>query len=157
MHAHAQGVFMLVLLAIMLLIVGKAAGPVVGGFFDEGGAVYAEPADDEDTVKEPESEPLTGDEIATLQRNLTTLGFDPGPVDGISGAKTKEAIAAAISEYALPVSSSNRHLLEYSTSLVAALNAADAADSDEAPLVDDGEPSEETTDDGTSSDTSTGQ
>jgi len=34
---------------------------------------------------------LTGDDIRQLQRHLRDIGFDPGPVDGIVGARTKTA------------------------------------------------------------------
>ena len=34
---------------------------------------------------------LTNDDIRRLQRGLRELGFDPGPVDGIPGARTKAA------------------------------------------------------------------
>ena len=33
-------------------------------------------------------------EVAEVQRNLTALGFDPGPVDGLYGKRTAEAIRA---------------------------------------------------------------
>ncbi|HEV8724957.1 MAG TPA: peptidoglycan-binding domain-containing protein [Candidatus Binatia bacterium] len=36
---------------------------------------------------------LTRDEIRTLQLRLREVGFDPGPVDGVAGAKTKAAFA----------------------------------------------------------------
>ena len=36
----------------------------------------------------------TGKRIANVQRGLAALGYDPGPVDGILGAKTRAAIRA---------------------------------------------------------------
>ena len=36
---------------------------------------------------------LTRDEIRTIQLRLREVGFDPGPVDGVAGAKTKAAFA----------------------------------------------------------------
>jgi peptidoglycan DL-endopeptidase CwlO len=36
----------------------------------------------------------TGSQVMTLQTNLESLGFDPGPVDGIYGSKTKAAVQA---------------------------------------------------------------
>jgi peptidoglycan hydrolase-like protein with peptidoglycan-binding domain len=36
---------------------------------------------------------LTRDEIRTIQSRLREVGFDPGPVDGVAGAKTKAAFA----------------------------------------------------------------
>ncbi len=35
---------------------------------------------------------LQGDDVADLQRRLSALGFDPGGVDGIFGARTSEAL-----------------------------------------------------------------
>ena len=72
--------------------------------------------------------PLDGEEVALLQANLTDLGFDPGPVDGILGNGTRSAISEAIVEYQLDVSASDREVLEYTQSLIDALAAADAAD-----------------------------
>lgn len=34
----------------------------------------------------------TGSQVLTLQKNLKTLGYDPGPLDGIYGSKTKAAV-----------------------------------------------------------------
>lgn len=38
--------------------------------------------------------PLSRDAVAEIQRALARLGFDPGPIDGIVGAKTRAAIKA---------------------------------------------------------------
>ena len=38
--------------------------------------------------------PLTRDEISEIQQRLEALGYDPGPVDGLMGERTGEAIAA---------------------------------------------------------------
>ena len=48
----------------------------------------------------PES---TRDRIANLQRALRRLGYDPGPSDGILGARTRAAIRAFQAEAGLPV------------------------------------------------------
>lgn len=132
MHAHLQGLFLLLILAILALLIGRAAGPTLGRFFEEDGAIYAEAGEDEEPTS-PDEVPLTGDEVARLQRHLTTLGFEPGPVDGIAGEQTDKAIAAAINEYQLAVTTTDRQLLDYASSLISALDAADAADSDDAP------------------------
>ena len=34
----------------------------------------------------------TGDAVKSLQENLETLGFNPGPIDGIFGPKTEAAV-----------------------------------------------------------------
>ncbi|MEZ5669334.1 MAG: peptidoglycan-binding domain-containing protein [Alphaproteobacteria bacterium] len=40
-------------------------------------------------------EPMSpGQEIQAIQSGLTILGYDPGPVDGLMGARTRAAIAA---------------------------------------------------------------
>ncbi|MFP1632704.1 peptidoglycan-binding protein [Zhengella sp. ZM62] len=39
---------------------------------------------------------LSRDDIRTLQRTLDQLGYDPGPIDGIMGRKTRDAANAAI-------------------------------------------------------------
>ena len=44
-----------------------------------------------------------GVRIATLQRSLHRLGYDPGPVDGILGARTRAAIRAFQADAGLPV------------------------------------------------------
>ena len=57
----------------------------------------------------PES---TRDRIANLQRALRRLGYDPGPADGIPGAKTRAAIRAFQSDAGLPVTSQVSERLE---------------------------------------------
>lgn len=42
-----------------------------------------------------------GDQVAELQRLLTARGFDPGPVDGIYGPLTLQAVRAAQGQYGL--------------------------------------------------------
>lgn len=37
---------------------------------------------------------LTSSEVRSIQQHLTTLGFDPGPIDGIYGPHTESAILA---------------------------------------------------------------
>jgi len=128
MHAHLQGLILLVSLAILGLLVSRMAGPSLSGFFDEDGAVYAEPADEETAEDAVEEVPLTGDEVARLQRHLTTLGFDPGPVDGIPGDQTDTAVDDALAEYLLAVTTTDRELLDYLDSLISALDAAADAD-----------------------------
>ena len=50
-------------------------------------AADADPADTDDPA-------LTRDDIRDVQRLLTDLGYDPGPVDGLMGTRTETAIAA---------------------------------------------------------------
>ena len=131
MKSHIQGLFILLGVAIALLALANIAAPVLGDAFGEDGAIVAESAADDGadpTVEAAIEVPLDGEEVALLQANLTDLGFDPGPVDGILGNGTRSAINEAIVEYQLEISASDRKVLEYTQSLIDALAAADAAD-----------------------------
>ena len=46
---------------------------------------------------------LTRQRIARIQRQLASLGYDPGPVDGIMGRKTRAAIRAFQTKIGRPV------------------------------------------------------
>ena len=133
MRSHIQGLFVLLGVGIAVLVLARIAAPVLGDAFGEDGAIVAESSDVDDIVDlaaaETDLDPaLTGDEVARLQADLTELGFDPGPVDGILGNGTRAAIDAAITQYQLDTTASDRDVLEYVTSLIDALAAADAAD-----------------------------
>ena len=54
----------------------------------------------------------TPDRIANLQRALHRLGYDPGPVDGIPGARTRAAIRAFQADAGLPVTGQVSERLE---------------------------------------------
>jgi hypothetical protein len=47
--------------------------------------------------------PLDGDDVARLQARLRVLGYNPGPVDGLVGARTRAAIRAYERDYGLTV------------------------------------------------------
>lgn len=132
MRFHIQGLFVLLGVGIALLVMARIAAPVLDDAFGEDGAIVAESSDAEDIVDlaaETEVDlPLTGDEVAVLQADLTQLGFEPGPIDGILGTGTRAAISAAILQYQLDTAATDRDVLEYVTSLIDALAAADAAD-----------------------------
>ena len=56
--------------------------------------------------KEPQYDPAPEDikiRTAELQRDLRQLGYDPGPVDGILGAKTRAAVRALQADHGLPI------------------------------------------------------
>lgn len=132
MKSHIQGLFILLGVGIALMVLANVAAPVVGNAFGEDGAIVAESAA-EDVVDLAAGEeeivvPLTGEEVALLQANLTDLGFDPGPIDGILGGGTRSAVGEAILQYQLDSTASNREVLEYTQSLIDALAAAEAAD-----------------------------
>ena len=134
MRYHVQGVFILLIVFIAVLFTARVAAPVLSDAFGDEGAIVAESAEvDEDadlTSAETEEDlPLTGEEVGQIQADLTALGFDPGPVDGIMGGSTQGAIDAAIVQYQLDVAASNREVYDYVRSLADALAAANAADS----------------------------
>jgi len=113
----------------------RYAAPVVQEALGEDGALQAESAP-EDVIDlaalEAEIDPpLNGDEVGIVQGHLTRLGFDPGPVDGLMGPSTRTAIDEAIVEFQLSIGSSDRDLLNYTQSLVDALDAAAAATEEE--------------------------
>ena len=133
MRSHIQGLFVLLGVGIALLVVARIAAPVLSDAFGEDGAIVAESGDADDVVElaagdQAVSLPLAGEEVAQLQADLTALGFEPGPVDGILGSGTRTAIDAAIVQYQLDTAATDREVLEYLTSLLDALAAADAAD-----------------------------
>ncbi len=135
MRSHIQGVFILLFVAIALMILARMAAPVVQDAFGDNGAIVAESAEVVDVVDLADGSvsadaDLTGEEVAILQANLAEQGFDPGPIDGILGRGTRDAISAAISEYKLDVNSSDRAVFNYLESLSEALKAAAAATSD---------------------------
>lgn len=134
MRYHLQGVFVLLIVAIGLLFTARVAAPVLSDALGDEGAIVAESAEvDEDgalTADETEADiPLTGEEVGQIQADLTALGFDPGPVDGIMGGATQAAIDAAIVQYQLDTGASNRAVYDYVRALADALAAASAADS----------------------------
>jgi membrane-bound lytic murein transglycosylase B len=45
---------------------------------------------------------LTREQLETLQKHLATLGYDPGPADGVPGTRTRNAIRAFQSAAGLP-------------------------------------------------------
>ena len=135
MRSHIQGLFLLLLVGIALLGIARYAAPVVQEALGEDGALQAESAPEDpidlgaiDAEVDP---PLNGDEVGIVQDHLTRLGFDPGPVDGLMGPSTRTAIDEAIVEYQLNIGSSDRNLLNYTQSLIDALDAAAAATEEE--------------------------
>lgn len=133
MRSHIQGLFVLLGVGIAVLVLARIAAPVLSDAFGDEGAIVAESADVDDVVNLAAADAelevaLTGDEIAQLQADLTNLGFDPGPIDGILGNGTRAAIDAAIAEYQLDTAASDRDVLDYVTALLNAVAAAEAAD-----------------------------
>lgn len=133
MRYHVQGVFILLIVAIGLLFTARLAAPVLSDAFGDDGAIVAEGSEVDDTDlasdEVPADEPLTGEEVGQIQADLTALGLDPGPVDGIMGPSTRDAIDTAIVQYQLDVNASDRAVFNYVRSLAEALAAAASADS----------------------------
>ncbi len=68
----------------------SSTGDKIGGLFnrdDEAKALKAAAV----TSGHPEADPAT---VRTIQQLLADAGYTPGPVDGINGPKTREAIVA---------------------------------------------------------------
>jgi hypothetical protein len=68
------------------VVIGGVAGGVVGGVTDESQIDLGDPiwADDD--------QPANSTAVARVQAGLTQLGYDPGPVDGVMGSQTRQAI-----------------------------------------------------------------
>ncbi|MEQ8968676.1 MAG: lytic murein transglycosylase [Azospirillaceae bacterium] len=75
------------------LFYGLAIGLMADRLVERGAVPDAPPSADR---------PLTTDDIAEIQRLLATLGYEPGPADGIPGTRTKDAIRAFQQAAALP-------------------------------------------------------
>lgn len=135
MRSHIQGLFLLLIVGIALLGLAKYAAPIVQEAIGEDGALQAESAPEDDVdlaaLNAEIDLPLNGDEVGIVQDHLTRLGFDPGPVDGLMGPSTRTAIDDAINEYQLNISLSDRDLLNYTQSLIDALDAAAVATEEE--------------------------
>ena len=76
MRFHIQGLFVLLGVGIALLVMARIAAPVLDDAFGEDGAIVAESSDAEDSVDLAAAEtevdlPLTGDEVAVLQADLS--------------------------------------------------------------------------------------
>ena len=130
MRIHVQGTFLLIVLLLAFWGALRWAGPIIDSALNsEDGAVVARaPQEIDDQAGGglilAEDEPLDGDEIAALQEALLKVGYAPGPVDGILGELTRDAIDEAKEDLELQ-EQSDRRLLK---TLQAALDA-DSSDS----------------------------
>ena len=135
MRTHLQGTFLLIVLLLVFWGMLNWAVPILdNAVFGDDGAIVAraplevdDPADPERGLEE--DRPLDGSEVADLQGALTQLGYSPGPVDGIMGELTRQAIDEAKVDVGL-VEASDRKLLE---TLQAALEALSSASDPDAP------------------------
>lgn len=142
MRTHLQGTFLLIVLLLVFWGMLSWAVPILDdAVFGDDGAIVAraplevdDPADPERGLEE--DRPLDGNEVADLQGALTQLGYSPGPIDGIMGELTRQAVDEAKAEIGL-VEASDRKLLETLEAALEALSTAsnpdDTAPDDTAP------------------------
>lgn len=71
----------------------QRAAPPVAGAASAGAQVSAKRPEDAARTAEPAQAPPAREEIRVLQLRLRDAGFDPGPFDGIMGARTRAALA----------------------------------------------------------------
>lgn len=71
--------------------IGAATGAVTGAVTDESQINLGKPAWKQSSLERP---PVTSNTVAEIQSGLARLGYSPGPVDGVMGERTREAIRA---------------------------------------------------------------
>lgn len=125
MRTHLQGTFLLIVLLLVFWGTLNWALPILdNAVFGDDGAIVARAPLEVDGPADPELDleedrPLDGNEVADLQGALTQLGYSPGPIDGIMGELTRQAVDEAKVDVGL-MEASDRKLLE---TLQAALEA----------------------------------
>jgi len=123
MRTHLQGTFLLIVLLLVFWWTLSWAVPILdSAVFGEDGAVVArtpletdDQADDDRGLEQ--DRPLDGNEVADLQSALTQLGYSPGPIDGILGELTRQAIDEAKVDLGLEEASDRRLLETLNTAL----------------------------------------
>ena len=133
MRIHLQGTLLLiVLLLVFWWTLGWAVPVLDSALLGEDGAIVAraplevdDPAGADRTLVR--DEPLDGNEVAALQGALTLLGYKPGPIDGIMGELTRQAIDEAKEDVGL-AEASDRRLLETLEAALEALSSASGSD-----------------------------
>ena len=135
MRTHLQGTFLLIVLLLVFWGMLNWAVPILDdAVFGDDGAIVARAPLEVDDPADPgrgleEDRPLDGSEVADLQGALTQLGYSPGPIDGIMGELTRQAVDEAKSDVGL-AEASDRELLE---TLQAALEALSSTVDPDAP------------------------
>lgn len=137
MRTHLQGTFLLIVLLLAFWwMLGWAVPVLDDAVFGTDGAIVArarlevdDPSADRD---QPQNEPLDGNEVAELQSALTQLGFNPGPIDGIMGELTRQAVGEAKTDLGL-AEASDRKLLETLAAALEALTSASDPDRPDSP------------------------
>ncbi|MEO3431110.1 peptidoglycan-binding domain-containing protein [Pelagibius sp. CAU 1746] len=70
------------------VLLGAAAGGLTGALTDEDVINLGDP------IWASDDQPANSSAVARVQAGLAKLGYDPGPIDGVQGAKTTAAIKA---------------------------------------------------------------
>ncbi len=68
------------------VVIGAAAGGLTGGLTDASTINLGDP------IWATKSQPANAGAVSRVQAALTRLGYDPGPIDGVQGPKTEQAI-----------------------------------------------------------------
>ncbi len=68
-------------------LIGAAAGGLTGVFTDESQVNLGDPV-----WKKKQQQQTSNSMVRSIQTDLATLGYDPGPADGWTGQKTTDAI-----------------------------------------------------------------
>ncbi len=112
MDTHIQGAALLILLVAALWGAATLAGPVVEEALGDEGAIIARSPDESDVpgideLFEDIEEPMTFDEVATLQWLLSVEEFldADSDVDGLLGPITEAAVTRAKATFAIPTAS----------------------------------------------------
>lgn len=98
LRVHVQGTSLLILLLLAFwYALGWSAAVIGDALDDEDGAIVAVAR----TGDASDYEPLTNSEVSALQSALADAGYDPGPLDGMLGTRTRRAIDLAKAEFGL--------------------------------------------------------
>ena len=80
------------LIALVLVIAGRDTSPAPASTDED--AAAEESADETATLIPEQSTAITSEAVMALQRDLTELGYYTGPIDGVYGSATFEAVKA---------------------------------------------------------------
>lgn len=78
-------------------LIGAAAGGILGAVTDESTINLGDP------IWAKDDQPANSAAVGRVQAGLAELGYDPGPVDGVLGARTTAAIKKYQSDHGLLV------------------------------------------------------
>ena len=78
-------------------VIGAAAGGLLGGLTSEDTINLGDP------IWADKEQPANTSGVTRVQAGLTQLGYNPGPIDGVMGPRTKTAIESYQRDHNLPV------------------------------------------------------